>query len=993
LGENTIRREGWHVNPKRSFQRRTTSNNRNFFQKVNTAKGKVNTARPNSAVPNVIRAKLGGAKAGKITGKGKIRTGKLDFEDVYIVKLADKSHLLLKDPRKNNMYSVDIKNIVPKKDLTCLVAKATNDESMLWHRRLGIKREYSVARTPQQNKVAEKRNKTLIENMVLVVKPYFKTPYELFRDHLGKFDGKSDEGFFVSYSTNSKAFRVYNTRTRKVDENLHIKFLENKPLIACDGPKWLFDIDTLTESMNYVPVIAGTNSNDFAGKGASFDAVLKMLTVGASINTASSNINIASPTVNTVRRSDDFFGADNDMRSLDGVEVDISNISSTYPIPTTLNTRIYKDHSLDNVIGDIQFGVQTRRMTVTTDKQRFISAIYEEKTHEDLHTCLFACFLSQEEPKRNTNALKDIAWVEEMQEELLQFHLQRVWTLVDLPRGKRAIGTKWVFRNKKDERGIMEIKSAFLYGRIKEEVYVCQPLGFEDPDYPDKVYKVEKALYGWHQAPRELCIEFKELMHHKFQMSSMRELTFFLGLQVKQYLDEIFISQDKYIDEILRKFKYEDVKTASTSMDKEKALLKDSDGDDVDVHLYRSMIRRMLVFRVQIDIMAVQKQTVVATPTTEAEYVASATCYGQVLWIQNQLLDYGLTFTGEAQQIWLSLILDNKMIKYELLNGFASTLDNREIELNATVDGQVKTITEASVRRHLKLADAVGISTLPTTEIFEELALMGYGEGPTSPVGTQHAPTVIETSPQLQNKSITYRKTRTKTRRMGIRIPQSNVPTSITDDAITKEMHDGLRRATTTASSLEAEQGSGDSPVQARPERLYNLPNELPLGEDKVTTLENNLTSTKAVYNMALITLTKRVKKLEKKLKHKRRRAVIDSSNDEESSLDYVDSPKQGRMIKKLMKMKCKLGLKQRSATKDKGKAIMQESEPPKKIKKKEMMQISLDEEITQRFYKEEQAQILMDEEYAQQVQDQWISDEARLDQENLAQVEQWDDV
>nr|GEY35571.1 ribonuclease H-like domain-containing protein [Tanacetum cinerariifolium] len=133
------------------------------------------------------------------------------------------------------------------------------------------------------------------------------------------------------------------------------------------------------------------------------------------------------------------------------------------------------------------------------------------------------------------------------------------------------------------------------------------------------------------------------------------------------------------------------------------------------------------------------------------------------------------------------------------------TLDNRELELNATVDGQDKTITEASVMRHLKLADASGISTLPTTKIFEQLALMGYGEGPTSPVRTQHTPTVIETSPQLQNISNTYRKTRTRIRRMGIRIPQSNVLSSVVDEAITKEMHDRLGSATTTAFSLEAE--------------------------------------------------------------------------------------------------------------------------------------------------------------------------------------------
>ncbi|GJV99639.1 putative ribonuclease H-like domain-containing protein [Tanacetum coccineum] len=314
-------------------------------------------------------------------------------------------------------------------------------------------------------------------------------------------------------------------------------------------------------------------------------------------------------------------------------------------------------------------------MTKTTNEQGFISAVYEGKTHEDLHTCLFACFLSQEEPKKVIQALKDPSWIEAMQEELLQFKLQQVWTLVDLPHGKRAIGTKWVYRNKKDERGIvirnkarlvaqgytqeegidydevfapvarieairlflayasfkdfvvyqMDVKSAFLYGKIEEEVYVCQPPGFEDPEFPDRVYKVEKALYGLHQAPRawyetlstylldngfqrgqidktlfikrvksdillvqvyvddiifgstkkELCTEFEKLMHKKFQMSSMGELTFFLGLQVTQKDDGIFISQDKYMDEILKKFVFSTVKTTSTHMETSKPLIKD----------------------------------------------------------------------------------------------------------------------------------------------------------------------------------------------------------------------------------------------------------------------------------------------------------------------------------------------------------------------------------------------------------------------------------
>ncbi|GJZ46941.1 hypothetical protein Tco_0600773 [Tanacetum coccineum] len=529
-------------------------------------------------------------------------------------------------------------------------------------REKGIKREYSVARTPQQNGVAERKNRTLIEaartmladsklpttfwaeavstacyvqNRVLIVKPHNKTPYELFRgikpaigfmkpfgchvtilntlDKLGKFDGKSDEGFFVGYSLSSKAFRVYNIRTRKVQENLHIGFLENKPMIEGNGPKWLFDLDSLTQSMNYVPVVAGTFSNDFAGiqgvsesstssqqdqdnqdcivmpiwKDASYfddasprsvaDAQIQdqnglhdeindsekthddnslqnngtadqqVNTARPEVNTGSREVSIAVPEVNTAT-PEDLVGPSptSEETPVENQEIKLGNIPPSYVVPTTPHTRIHKDHPIEHVIGDVQSSVQTRRMKSSYSELGFLSAIYEGKTHQDLHTCLFACFLSQEEPKRVSKALSDPAWVEAMQEELLHFKLQKVWILVDLPKGHRAIGTKWVYRNKKDERGIvirnkarlvaqghtqeegidydevfapvarieairiflayasymgfmvyqMDVKSAFLYGHIEEEVYVCQPPGFEDPDHPDKVYKVVKALYG-----------------------------------------------------------------------------------------------------------------------------------------------------------------------------------------------------------------------------------------------------------------------------------------------------------------------------------------------------------------------------------------------------------------------------------------------------------------------------------------------------------------
>ncbi|GJR48018.1 putative ribonuclease H-like domain-containing protein [Tanacetum coccineum] len=333
--------------------------------------------------------------------------------------------------------------------------------------------------------------------------------------------------------------------------------------------------------------------------------------------------------------------------------------------------------------------------------------------------------------------IRDPNWVEGMQEELLQFKIQKVWTLVDLPYGKKAIGTKWVYRNKKDERGIvvknkgmlvaqgykqeegidcdeMDVKSAFLYGTIEEEVYVSQPSGFVDPEFLEKVYKVEKALYGLHQAPRawyetlstylldngfyrgqidktlfikrvkddillvqvyvddiifgstkkSLCTDFEQIMHKRFQMSSMGELTFFLGLQVKQKEDGIFISQDKYVGEILKKFGFSSIRTASTPMETNKALTKDKDGEDVDVHLYRSMIGSLMYLTSsRPDIMfsvsfsdsdyagasldrkstiggcqflgsrliswQCKKQTVVANSTTKVEYIAASHCCGQ----------------------------------------------------------------------------------------------------------------------------------------------------------------------------------------------------------------------------------------------------------------------------------------------------------------------------------------------------------------------------
>ncbi|GJU78513.1 putative ribonuclease H-like domain-containing protein [Tanacetum coccineum] len=734
-------------------------------------------------------------------------------------KLLDESKVLLKVPRQNNMYSFDLKNIVPSGGETLLEAYLQSFLKitilvLLVRRKSNTK----PLLRPSLVLVTKHHNKTLYE--LLLGRPpgiSFMRPFGCLvtilntLDPLGKFDGKANEGFLVGYSINSKAFRVFNSRTRKVEENLHINFLENKPNVAGSGPEWLFDIDSLTKSMNYEPVTAGNQTNGDAGietnvnagqagqeKASDHEYILLPLmlsnsplssstqstdkdvdevpdkgdddkegyanstnrdstaspsvsTAGPSINTASENINTGSPNINTASPIPN----DSSMQSLENTgifddayndrevsaEAYLNNLETTMNVILIPTTRIHKDHPIDQIIGDINSATQTRRMTKISEEHAMVSYIKKQRrtNHKDYQNCLFACFLSQIEPKKVIQALTDPSWIEAMQEELLQFKLQKVWTLVDLPKGKRAIGTKWVYRNKKDERGIvvrnkarlvaqgytqeegidydevfapvarieairlflayasfmgfivyqMDVKSAFFYGTIEEEVYV------------------DDIIFG--STKKSLCDEFKGLVHKRFQMSSMGELTFFLGLQVQQKEDGIFISQDKYMAEILKKFDIATMKTASTPMEPNKALVKDEEADSVDVHLYRSMIGSLMyLIASRPDITFVvcacardspfnfeafldsdyagasldrksttggcqflgkrliswqcKKQTIVANSTTKVEYVAVANCCGQVLWIQNQMLDYGFNFMNTK------IYIDNESTIYVVKN-------------------------------------------------------------------------------------------------------------------------------------------------------------------------------------------------------------------------------------------------------------------------------------------------------------------------------------
>ncbi|GKA03975.1 putative ribonuclease H-like domain-containing protein, partial [Tanacetum coccineum] len=761
----------------------------------------------------------------------------------------------------------------------------------------GIKREFSVARTPQQNGVAKRNNR------VLVTKPHNKTPYELLHgrppsisfmrpfgypvtilntiDPLGKFDGKVDEGFFVGYSINSKAFRVFNTRTRKVEENLHITFLENKPNVAGSRPDWLFDIDLLTNSMNYEPVTARNQTNKNAGIKDNVDAVptqqyilLPLLydspqsskdvvadDVGKNTNKEPANegerngqekeggasnkeddqnvqdFRVALDNLlfqqkegyanNTNRDStislfvstagqsftntDDlptgpfmpdledttnllntsiFSGAYDDEDV--GAEADLNSLETTLnvsPIPTTI---IHKDHTKDQIIGDINSSTQTRRMTK----------------------------ISEELAMKVTQAFQDPSWIEAMQDELLQNKKDKRGIVV---RNK----VRLVAQGYTQEEGIdydevfapiarieairlflayasfmgfivyqMDVKSAFLYGTIEEEVAWYETLS---------TYLLENGFRSG--------IIVKTLFIKKDKGD-------ILFVQVMQRYDGIFISQDKYMADILKKFEFVTMKTTSTPIETHKALLKEEEAEDAAVHLYRSMIGSLMyLIASRPDIMFAvcscardspfnleafsdsdyagasldsksttrgcqflgkrliswqcKKQTIVANSTTEAEYVAAANCCGQVLWIQNQMLDYGFNFMNTK------IYIDNESTICIVKNPvFHSKTKHIEIRHHFIRDSYKKKLiqvikihTDHNVADLLTKAFDVSRKAKRTTKIF-----------------------------------------------------QSSGPIHLdADETVYKEWEDIMERAVTTASSLEAEQNSGNIHRTQSMQHLMNL--------------------------------------------------------------------------------------------------------------------------------------------------------------------------
>nr|GEW81651.1 hypothetical protein [Tanacetum cinerariifolium] len=815
------------------------------------------------------------------------------------------------------------------KDDTSGILKSfiTRVENLVDHKVKVIRCDYGTEfKNREMNRFCEMKVSTTcyVQNRVLVVKPHNKTPHELFHgttptlsfmrpfgcpvtilntiDHLEKFDGKADEGFFVGYSLNSKAFRAFNSKTRIVEENLHIRFSESTPNVVGSGPDWLFDIDALTNTMNYEQIVAGTQSNDFAdpksshndGSKPSSDDGNKVdedssrksecndqekednVNSTNNVNNVSSIVNAAGTNeVNVVERKVsielpfdpnmpaledvsifNFLNDDED----DGAMADMNNLDTTIQVSPILNTRIHKGHPLDQVIEDLHSATQTRKMSKNLEEQGFVSSIQQRTNHKDLQNCLFACLFSQEEPKKVIHALKDPSWIEAMQEELLQFKLQEVWTLVDLPNEKRAIGSKWVFENKKDERVIMirnkarlllkdfmvyqmDIKSAFVYGKIEEEVYVCQPPGFEDPNFPAKVYKVEKALYGLHQAPRAWFTE---------------------------------------------------VKTANTPMETQKPLLKDEDDDEVDVHMYRSLIGSLMYLTssrpdIMFEVCACARYQV----NPKVSHLYAVKMIFKYLKGQPKL---GLWYPQDSP-FDLVAYTDSDYAEFRS-TAMAKTI-NGEAQLHAKVDGKKIIITRSSVRRDLRLADE---------------------EGSAMPNDPHHTLTILQPTSSQPQKTQKPRKPKIK----DTQVPQPSDPTNnVADEVVHKELGDRLVRAATTASSLEVEQDSdggprfqetmGDTIAQTRFENVSQHSNDSLLAKgntlrsdedrmklDELMALCTNLQTkvlelekTKTTQHNEIASLKKRVKKLEREIDEE----ILGEDASKQGRIEAIDADEEITMV------------------------------------------------------------------------------------------------
>jgi hypothetical protein len=563
----------------------------------------------------------------------------------------------------------------------------------------GIQQEFSSPITPQQNGVVERKNRVLQEmarvmihsqnlaqhfwgeaintachiiNRVYLRPETSRTPYEIWRgkkptvkyfrtfgsicyslrdrENLGKFDPKSDEGIFLGYSTNSRAYRVYNTITETVMESINV-VIDHESKAYSKGEISQSTLETIPSLTDNVSETSSTEVEPVSTPPISATAAYVLPDVV--------------PTKETDPTSDQ--------------DSELLNPSIEPASWVKLN------HPSRQLLGNLN---ESRRL-----RSRIINP-----TNEVANQVIYNCYLAQFEPKKVEEALQDDSWVIAMHDELHQFSRINVWALVSRPSDQNIIGTKWIFKNKSNEHGTvirnkarlvaqgytqiegidfdetfapvarlesirillsischlgfklyqMDVKSAFLNGILQEEVYGEQPKGFLDPHYPQHVYKLKKALYGLKQAPRawyerftiylldkgftrgqadrtlfirnqgnhkliaqiyvddiifratldSQAHEFSEEMKQEFEMSMIGELTYFMGLQVKQTSEGIFISQAKYAKYLVKRFGLDGKSHAPTPIRTNVKMSADLTSKQVDPTLYRNMIGNLLYLTV-----------------------------------------------------------------------------------------------------------------------------------------------------------------------------------------------------------------------------------------------------------------------------------------------------------------------------------------------------------------------------------------------------------
>nr|GEW56823.1 hypothetical protein [Tanacetum cinerariifolium] len=568
----------------------------------------------------------GNPKGGKISGKEKIKTG------VFLATKDETSPIL-------NTFITGLENQLSLKVKVIRSDNGTKFKNFDLNQTL-----IDAARTMLVNLLlpipfwAEAVNTACyVQNRVLVTKPHNKTPYKLLHgrtpsigfmrpfgclvtilntlDPLGKFKGKVDEGFLVGYSVSSKAFRVFNSRSRIVQETLHVNFLENKPNITGSDPTLLFHIDSLTRTMNYQPVIVENQTNPSAGLQDKFDAekageevdqqyVLFPIWSSGSTNPQNndgdaafngkkhdfdekkpeSDVNV-SPSSNAQSRKQD----------------DKTKKEAKGKSPVESFTR-YKDLSTDfkdctnnsinevNAAGSIVYivgknspnsintfsaaGPSNAADSPTYGKYSFIDAsqLPNDPDMPELEDIIYSDDDNDVGAEADFNNLETSITVSPIPTTRVHKDYLVSQIIGDM---SSTTQTKSMTRVVNDQGEPSQM--------FNDDFHTCMFSCLLSQEEPKRIY-VDDIIFG--ATNKDLCKSFEKLMKDKFQMSSIGELTFFLGLQVKQKKDEIFISQDKYVAEILRKFRLTKGKSASTPIDTEKPLLKDPNGEDVDVHTY-----------------------------------------------------------------------------------------------------------------------------------------------------------------------------------------------------------------------------------------------------------------------------------------------------------------------------------------------------------------------------------------------------------------------